>query len=122
MRLSLHVFDRGAIFVLNELGEVEYTYEKSNSIVINILIDLTKKVSINPSKIIKIETDSGTWKWNDTVYDFYLDYKLILKDKNDINSFCRIMATSKAKYIDSKTSYWIDIYLNKIDLEAEIKL
>ncbi len=107
------------VILVNLLGAWSFYYMfygKENS------FDLGKKVSINASKILKIETDLGTWKWNDTVYDFYHDYKLVLKDKNDIISFCRIMENSKAKFIDNRTSDWIDIYLNKIDLEAEIKL
>lgn len=108
-----------AVIIINLLGAWSFYYMfygKENS------FDLAKRVLINPSKITTIETDLGTWKWNDTVFDFYHDYKIILEDKNDIESFCRIMKTSKAKYIDSRTSDWIDIYLNKIDLKAEIKL
>lgn len=105
--------------IINLLGVWSFYYMfygKENS------FDHKKKVTINSSKIIKIETDHGTWKWNDSVFDFYNDYKVVLKDKNDIKSFCRIMETSKAKYIDTRTSDWIDIYINEIDLEPEIKL
>lgn len=107
------------VIIINLLGAWSFYYMfygKKNS------FELDKKAKINSSKIKKIETDLGTWKWNDTIFDFYKNYKVVLKDKNDITSFCKIIENAKAKYIDSRTSYWIDIYLNEVDLNAEIHL
>lgn len=84
--------------------------------------DYSKKASIVSSKITTIETDQGIWKLNDSIFDFYHDYKVKFTNQNDIESFCKIIENSKSKYIDDRTSYWVDIYLNKIDLEPEIKL
>ncbi|GAA4073271.1 hypothetical protein GCM10022389_18480 [Flavobacterium cheonanense] len=107
------------VIIINLLGAWSFYYMfygKRNS------FDLDKKVSINSSKITKIETDLGTWKWHDTVFDFYHDYKVILKDRDGIKAFCEILKSSKPKYIDTRAVEWIDIYLDKVDLNPEIKL
>ena len=107
------------VIVINLLGAwaLYYMfYGKENS------FDYSKRAVIISSKIRKIETDLGTWKLNDSIFDFYKDYKVEVENRNDIESFCRIIQNSKPKYIESRAQYFIDIYLNKVDMEPQIRL
>ena len=76
--------------------------------------DTTKVATINESEINEVESDEGTWKWNDEKFDFYKKYKIRCATKSDIEEFCRIIKSSKSKYIDiAGIDCWINIYFKK---------
>lgn len=86
--------------------------------------DNNKKANIDCSKIQKIETDEGNWEWNNTLYDFYDNYKVTLSTNEEIDEFCKIIKSSKAKYIDNlKSKNWVNIYFTnngKEELKIEL--
>ncbi len=107
------------VILINLLGIYSFYYMFFGK---EILFDLNKKAKLNPSNIIKVETNQGTWNWNDTIYDFYNNYKVVLGDKKNIEEFREIIEKSSAKYVDNRILYWVDIYINEVDLNAEIHL
>lgn len=89
------------------------------------LFDDTKKPIIETSSITKIDIREGHWRWENREWEFSRDSKLVLTGRNEIETFCSTLKSSRAKYIDNiRPDYWLYIYFtsnNKEELSVVLK-
>lgn len=78
------------------------------------LFDSSRTPQVSSNQITKLEIKEGSWNWGDKVWKFSRDTKLILSNRNDIDSFCVVLSSLPAKYIENiRGDDWLDIYFEE---------
>ncbi|MGZ4057236.1 MAG: hypothetical protein ACXVPU_09925 [Bacteroidia bacterium] len=105
------------VIIINAIAFFNFYY---NSYYKKAHFDTSGKPKVDSSQISKIEIREGSWNWGDKTWEFSRDTKLILTNRNDIDSFCNTLSSLSAKYIkNSRPDNWLYIYFTE---KGETKL
>ncbi|MBL7951097.1 MAG: hypothetical protein JNM62_05200 [Flavobacteriales bacterium] len=85
------------------------------------MFDKQRKATIDPKDVQVVIIGAGSWKWPDVEWEFVRPQRMRLKDRGEIDSFCRTVSSLPAKYIDNirPMNNWVEIDVEFNDHSSE---